>query len=139
MNNWKTMVYGYDLPTTILADGAFQGDKGIYEWFVVSYGSHPCAYVTVPSDSKFYRKDEYEMPKINCHGGVNFATYKFPKSAEDIVNHVNGWIIGWDYMHDTDFRISPLYIHDGRIWTTEEMVAECENVIDQILKIDNGD
>lgn len=39
MNNWKTMVYGYDLPTAILANGAFQGDKGIYEWFVVSYGS----------------------------------------------------------------------------------------------------
>lgn len=138
-NNYVPMIYSEMFPTHILAEGAFQGDKGAYEWFVVSYGSHPSCYITVPFDSKFFNKFENDdiVRNIDCHGGIIFAGDDFPVGARFVAYHVNGWVLGWDYALNTDFKIYPLFAPNGRVWTTEEMVDECSNVIDQIIKIDN--
>ena len=139
-NNYAPMMYSPNMNTHILAKGAFQGDRGVYEWYVINYGSHPSCYITVPLSSRFFNKLENDdiVRNINCHGGMTFAGEQFPISVENIAYRVNGWVLGWDYIHDTDYRISPLYTHEGKMWSTEEMVDECSNVIDQIIKIDNG-
>ena len=48
-----------------------------------------------------------------------------------------GWFIGWDYAHYEDFdgygMMYPSELQSGgKHWTTEEIVDECKNVIDQI-------
>lgn len=49
-----------------------QGELNGHEWFIVSYGSHPCAYVK--SDIPEKLQDE-----IIVHGGITFCGKVFPE------------------------------------------------------------
>lgn len=111
-----------------IAEGTYKG----FDYYVLSFGSHPCAYVDI-SDTPLAKKG-YNEYDISCHGGITYSR-----------NHLHtvlkiGWFIGWDYNHYTDFcglfdkgSFSDLF--EPKKWTTSEIVTECREVIDQILNL----
>ena len=78
----------------VLAHGVYHGRN----YYVVSFGTHPCAYVDV-SDllSMTWEEQKYIENAIDCHGGVTYS------SAELVVANNKGWYIGWDYAHYMDY------------------------------------
>lgn len=119
----KEMVYKPErCDAELLACDTYKG----FDYYVVSRGTHPCAYVDIKNYSKAINVDD-----IDCHGGITYF-----ESTLDAADH-DGWFIGWDYAHCFDYfgcyRDAPntkMY----RRWATAEMVAECKRVIDQICE-----
>lgn len=115
-------------------------DEGIYKNFhyaIVSYGSHPCAYVELPKGHKYYGKsyDDVDDIDISCHGGITFSSYGM--FSDNNPNHRNGFWIGWDYDHISDYNsIRARYYTTEcsyvKKWTTEEILGEVKNVINQL-------
>lgn len=124
MENVYEMVYQQSrCKPQVLAHGVYHGRN----YYVVSFGTHPCAYVDV-SDllSMTWEEQKYIENAIDCHGGVTYS------SAELVVANNKGWYIGWDYAHYMDYSG---YMPCGSLtkkWTTREMASECKRVIDQI-------
>ena len=57
---------------------AFALDRGVYdgyEYLVISLGRHPCGYVILTEDNKYFGKFYDDIP-INCHGGLTFSDSK---------------------------------------------------------------
>lgn len=104
-------------------------DRGIYkehEYFAVSLGTHPCGYIKLRS---------WELPEIAenvcCHGGITYnRNYLVLPEGE-----IGGNFIGWDYAHYMDYAgyNEELGYTDGKRYTTEEIVSECFEVIDQLI------
>lgn len=105
-----------------------------YNYFIISYGIHPCAYVELPKDHPLYGIsfiDIEDMYNINVHGGLTY-------SSDSFLILDNTWIIGWDYAHFNDYSIfseSCSFLHDLHKWTTEEIIDECISVINQLEEI----
>lgn len=119
----------------------YEDDYLGYHFLIVSYGSHPCAYIEIPKTHRWYGKLYYrdeELEDIECHGGLTYS---------DNLSHVLGkeeangrWFIGWDYGHSgdyaADYSTRPGFLDDSKKWTTKEIFEEVKNVIEQIIKID---
>lgn len=133
----KEMVY---MPTR--TDGAIILDKGNingYAYRIVSYGTHPCAYVDIPQTSKVC--DIYttfcENDEIDVHGGITYARdYLFSKDFGEEQGH---WI-GWDYAHWDDYSgyfetVFP-FPFGGKKWTTPEIFADVKSVIRQLKELE---
>ena len=124
------MVYTGDVTErTLLAHGIYKG----LDYYVLSLGSHPCAYV----DCKNYLINEDD---IECHGGVTYHAdhLHLPLMA------IEGNFIGWDYSHYYDYTrydgasgVSSFW--PGEKHTTDEMIADCINVIKQIVEVDDAE
>lgn len=95
-----------------------QGELNGHEWFIVSYGSHPCAYVK--SDIPEKLQDE-----IIVHGGITFCGKVFPEFMTD------GRIIGWDYNHCCDHNAENAYLC-GKQWSVPEIQEDVADVINQL-------
>ena len=113
-----------------IAAGTYKG----LDYYVLSFGTHPCGYVNV-AGTKLYCKDYYDID-IECHGGLTYANKNLRTT------NIVGWFIGWDYAHYGDYMGGDsLYLFDltscGKRWTTEEIVEECKNVIEQIIRLEN--
>jgi len=113
-----------------IAAGTYKG----LDYYVLSLGTHPCGYVNVVG-TKLYGKD-YDDIDIECHGGLTYAN-KSLRTVND-----TGWFIGFDYAHYGDYMgYDSLYsfdlTSDDKRWTTEEIVEECKNVIEQIIRLEN--
>lgn len=115
-------------------------DEGIYKGFhyaIVSYGTHPCAYVELPTEHLLYPLyDEDELAYIDCHGGITyFSTTGLIRPSDE--NHRDGHWIGWDYAHCMDYYYSPYnfeFFNEGKKWTTKEIFEDVKNVIEQLIK-----
>ena len=120
-----------------LHEGEYMG----YEFVIISYGHHPCAYVGVPKGSKFFKKwwGRNCMSNIDgkTHGGLTYSRMG-----------VNGrmmkkWVLGWDYAHAGDFSGSlarfAKYGIEGRKWSTEEIYEHVKAVIEEIIKEEKDD
>lgn len=111
----------------ILDEGNING----FDYKIINYGPHPCAYVSLPSNHKYYNED-YDNIDINCHGGLTFGRITTFKPDKDI----KFWI-GWDYAHlgdysGLDIRYPSDFRVGGKKWTTEEILEEVKNVICQL-------
>lgn len=118
-------------PPERIADGRHKG----FDFYVLNLGTHPCAYIDV-SDTSLYGVD-YSNIDINCHFGLTYS-YRFLATVDK-----RGWFIGWDYAHYTDYSgydINSLYslTSNGKKWTTEEIVNECKEVIEQLIELLKG-
>ena len=114
----------------ILATDTYKG----LTYYVLNLGTHPCAYVDVTGTDLQYK--DYNDIDIECHFGLTYS--------REYLNGVNrkGWFIGWDYAHCDDYvgYKEPFFEtmrSKGKRWTTEEIVAECKDVIDQIIEMEN--
>lgn len=116
----KEMVYSKEHKRELL-------DRGIYnnhEYFVISFGTHPCAYIKLNGENRKFADG------VICHGGV---TYNEPylKLSED--ETLQGDFIGWDYAHCGDFLGFDEEWCGGDKYTTQEIVYDCQRVIDELI------
>lgn len=125
----KPMIY--DKNRSERAEQIAGGTYKNFDYYVLNLKTHPTAYVDVtnsPLNGVFY--DDID---ISCHGGLTYSE----KSLRTVDK--KGWFIGWDYGHYGDYMdygdtsLNTLFSDDKK-WTTEEIVEECKNVIDQIIE-----
>lgn len=109
-----------------------------HEYFILSLGTHPCAYVKLVNPNLKHIVNHLESP----HGGITFNDIKLNIGDEII----NGNIIGWDYAHAGDYMGYYMEFEDidldgrNRKYSTIEIIKDCENVIDELtvfLEINN--
>ena len=117
-------------PPEQIANGEYNG----FNYYVLNLGTHPCAYVDV-TETKL-KNVEYDRIDIECHGGLKYSEHKLLTVDKE------GWFIGWDYAHAGDFAgydlIYPSKRSPRRMWTTQEIVDECKEVIDQLVELLKG-
>lgn len=108
-----------------------EGTHKNLKYYVLSLGTHPCAYIDV-TDTKLCGVD-YRNIDVKCHYGLTYSSSKLATVDE------SGWFIGWDYAHYCDYagyEINYLQLQSGgKKWTTEEIVNECEEAIDSIVEL----
>ena len=123
----------------LLAKDFYKG----YEYFVVSLGSHPCAYVALQEGQPYYNAINYDDVDIYCHGGCTFVEKGYHNNTFGIDKRYT--VIGWDYAHYNDFLGSYLdnsYLlscNEVKKWTTEEMIEECKQVIGQLYVLEHSE
>lgn len=135
----KEMEYLFSLNSMQTPDMWDLLDEGFYNnyhYLIISYGTHPCAYVELPKEHPYYGKDYSELPKgyhQACHGGVTYSSDKGVIFPVEHPFHRDGFWIGWDYNHYGDYN-AYLNNYDGKRWTTEEMLEDVKNMISQLKK-----
>lgn len=120
----------------------FRGDVNGIEAAIVSYGSHPCAYIRVTDEleKKIKEQDEYlnfanngwplyDLVLANPHGGFTFyGDLSFFDESET-------WV-GWDYAHAGDYVFYgiefDIYHKSEHRWTTEEIFEEVKEVVREL-------
>ena len=66
----KEMIYtNHRQEAEQLAAGTFLG----YNYYVLSFGTHPCAYVEIPRNNKYFGKDYDDIP-VYPHGGLTYSS-----------------------------------------------------------------
>lgn len=95
-----------------------------YSFEIVSYGSHPCAYVDIPRGHELYEMNGYsdyeKFPDV--HGGITYAEYANEETGEF-------WRVGWDYGHTGDYmsyfaKNNKAISEKLKRWTVEEILEE---------------
>lgn len=127
----KEMVYT-ERHSPIVLDRGLYND---YEYLIISFGTHPCAYVRVPKTHPYYYRG-YDYCDIVCHGGL---TYSNNSVIIDDGMLGRDWWLGWDYAHCNDFRgdmPKEMFVFDYKKYTTEEMKQDCIDVIEQLIEIE---
>ena len=110
----------------ILDSGEYEG----YKYYIVSLGTHPCAYVEIPKGHKYHGKvdeDAYDLD-VDVHGGITFGDF----GLKGVSRH---YMIGWDYMHWQDYFFTKYAfepVSKGKKWTTEEILEDVKSVIHQV-------
>lgn len=140
----KEMIYGYKRIKDILVEGTYCN----YKFVIVSYGTHPCAYVEMPFerlnnlDIKQRDYEKYLEDKINCHGGITYfgRLDHIPEVSKDTE------YFGWDYAHAYDYmgyNLDPRFknligdtLSEDKKWSTEEIFEEVKNVIHQLEELE---
>lgn len=118
---------------------------------------HRCGYVGLPKTSKFYGKG-YDEIDVDCNGGLTYAR-NYLSGQED----KETWWIGFDCGHCWDLHdfksaykhfaedeealkqikaIEDIYINSAcddyaTIKTQEFVLAQCERIVDQIIKLES--
>ena len=133
---FKVMEYGKERRTELLCKGKYKN----YNYYVLNLGTHPTAYIEIPKENKLYRKSYDEIYKIGCdidvHGGLTYSDNELMGVKSE------NWFIGWDYAHCGDYCGYEEYMSEsirtyGKKWTTEEIIEECKNAIDQIIDFES--
>lgn len=101
----------------ILAEGTYKG----YQWLIVSYYTHPCAYIITKMNDGYY-KQQYWTLNLDVHGGLTYSDYGLHTIVEK-----DKWVIGWDYGHYGDYKP---YNETGKKWTTIEISFDIIRAID---------
>ena len=95
-------------------------------------------YVSVPVEHPFYGFHYNECPRgcdkdycehaaeavIEVHGGITFS-------------HLgpDGWIFGFDTCHFGDLMITPVSIHEGRLWEENDVAEETARMAQQLAGV----
>lgn len=134
MDKIKEMVYQKNRKRELLCSDEYNG----FKFYVMNLGTHPTAYVEIPKESYAYNKGYHELEdKIDVHGGLTYSD-DFLDISDD--ERIKGWFIGWDYSHYNDYiGYEEIFMFDmcGKKWTTEEIIKECKNVIEQLVEAQN--
>lgn len=124
----KQMVYQKDRKIELLYKGNYKG----YNYYILNLGTHPTAYIEIPKGHKLYQKN-YDDIYINVHGGLTYSDDNLMGIKSE------NWFIGWDYAHYDDYvgfyedLPDSLKNNNLKRWTTEEIIEECKNGIEQII------
>ena len=130
----KEIVYNnIDRFAVIVATGEYKGVK----YVCVNRGKHPCAYVMCSQEFLDKHVNEWDsIDGIYVHGGVSFVG-----QANELLGleDYDSPCFGWDYGHAGDWAG---YISENenlayghRKYTTEMIVDDCQDAIDQYLNI----
>ena len=129
----KDMVYSDKM---IAPKRIAEGTHKKLHYYVLTMGTHPCAYIDV-SETRLAGISYEHLSYIDCHGGLTYS------SNELATVDKKGWFIGWDYAHYNDYvGFLQEFLDDAALqpyapkkWTTAEIVNECETVIEQICDL----
>lgn len=129
----KEMIYTTKEKIEILDTGYCLG----LLYYILSLGPYPCAYVRIPQDHEFYKKDHGSI-YIDVHGGLSYSKDYLLVSDNE---KVDGWFIGWDYAHYGDYlgydmlpilqQFKENHKYDKK-WSTEEIFKDVKAVCYQI-------
>ena len=127
----KEMIYQAESKTEILDTGYCLG----LLYYIMNLGMHPTAYVRIPENHRYYKKDMDEID-IDVHGGI---TYSSDHLYIENNQKLEGWFIGWDYAHYGDYagyeeKLPKELQTGGKKWTTEEIFKEVKSVCYQLQK-----
>lgn len=127
----KEMIYQKDRKIELLYTEKYKN----YQYYILNLGTHPTAYVEISKGHKLYNKN-YNDININVHGGLTYSDNELMGISS------NNWYIGWDYAHCNDYCGCEEYMPEnirtyGKKWTTEEIIEECKNVIEQIIEFES--
>lgn len=133
----KEMIYSKDNKIELLYNSIYEG----VHYYIISYGTHPCAYIEVPRNHPYYGKGYLELDNIfSVHGGFTYSNDYLRTS--DSTKIVSSWFLGWDYAHLGDYMG---FYEDSKIknellkkWTVEEIILECKKAIKELLEVSNG-
>ena len=130
MTKIKPMIYQADRKLELLYKGNYKG----YDYYILNLGTHPTAYIEIPKGHKFYKK-HYDRIDLNVHGGLTYS------DSELMGIKSTSWFIGWDYAHLGDYlgyevKFEFARCLDDKKWTTEEIIKDCKNAIDQIIEME---
>ena len=123
----KPMKYGFERTRIVLAHDIIDD----IEFYIVSLGTHPCAYVHVPSTNPIAKMSFSWLDlseKVFCHGGVTWFDSYLPNNER----YTDGKWLGWDYAHAGDYFGNGWNDTDFKKWTTEEILEEVKSVIAQV-------
>ena len=117
----KEMIYQAERKIEVLDTGYCLG----FLYYILNLGTHPTAYIKIPRDHKYFKKDYMEID-LDVHCGPTYSRDYLYISKN---NKVDGWFVGWDYAHYNDYagydEIMPKEIQTGgKKWTTEEIYKE---------------
>ena len=123
----KPMNYQNTRLEEVLASGEHDG----YKFKIISYGTHPCAYVAVSQGHPCFEKG-YDYCDIDVHGGLTYA------EKENSL-----WWLGWDYAHYGDYSGYDMNFGKdlqtgGKQWSTVEIFEEVKSVIAQLKAVQSG-
>lgn len=111
----------------VLAHGQYK----YYKYWILSFGSHPTAYVEVPRGHPLWFKDYIVCSRfIRVHGGLTYSRNILPgfNSGE--------YTIGWDYAHAYDCYYSSLFSEVyGKQYKTREIFTDVKSVINQLIEL----
>ena len=132
----KQMIYTTTREISLLEYNNYKG----FNYYILSLGVHPTAYIQIPKDHKLFRVIYDELPDIDVHGGF---TYSRDYLWVNKKTKLDGWFIGWDYAHYKDYmgyyeNTEREWYRDTinlKRWTTKEMIQEAKSVIEQILEV----
>ena len=119
----KEMEYKSKMESIVLESGVHDQ----FSFMILSLGTHPAAYVNIPEDHPFYKKDKIR-DYIEVHGGLTFIGKLM------IEPKISGWWVGWDYAHTGDYTRHFEGGEGNRKWTTKEIVEHVKEVIKQLDK-----
>ncbi len=131
----KEMIYQKDRKIELLHNDIYKN----YHYYILNLGTHPTAYVEIPKKSNLYGKN-YNDIDIMCHYGLTYGRSELYTSENTKLD--NSWFIGWDYAHCDDYcgyeESMPEFLQTkGKKWTTQEIIEECKNVIEQIINLES--
>lgn len=135
----KPMIYQKDRKIELLYQDNYKG----YNYYILNLGTHPTAYIEIPKGHLLYEMDYNEIYDkgyyIDVHGGLTYSENKLMGIES------NNWFIGWDYAHAWDYMgyyeemkewgLHSFENNNDKKWTTEEIIEECKNAIEQIVEI----
>jgi len=90
--------------------------------------SHRCGYMKIPKDSPFEELGYEDFP-IEVHGGL---TFKDKMSGEF---KLDGEWLGFDCAHSGDVLTEINFDKNDHFWTTEEVAAETEKMVDKFKRL----
>ena len=120
-------------PSKILDSGQCFG----FNYYIISFGSHPCSYVEIPNNHKLYNKKYMDIEdKIEVHGGLTYSCNKLYGVDDTGIK----WFIGWDYGHAFDYQLigridGKLIEWEGHRWTLEELRQDVFDVCKQLKEM----
>lgn len=125
----KEMKYQFDRKIEVLDTGYCLG----LLYYILNLGTHPTAYIKIPKNHKYYKK-EYDEIDIDVHGGLTYSKEHLWISETE---RIEGWFIGWDYAHYMDYagyeeKLPTNVRTGGKKWTTEEIFKEVKEACYQI-------
>lgn len=115
--------------------------KGYDYTILLTKLGHLCGYVRLRASDKYYGK-HYDQIPVQCHGGLTFS--ELVPAANKFLP--KGYWIGFDCAHLGDLSIhtaalieglqgKPSFMANDHLWQPAEVKAECESIIDQLIKM----
>ena len=125
------MIYKPKEELEVLAHDTYLG----YEFYIISTGLFPCAYIKINRNSILFGKDVAEVNKmINFYREITF-------SKKGLIYDFNNWYIGLDYGHIGDFIGSSLnfpeefLIANERKYSTKEIYQDIQDLIKKVKNL----
>lgn len=123
----------------VLKNGIYKG----IEYYIVSYGTHPCAYIRLTPKFKRYFGKKYNETEyyfnLYCNGGCTYSKEYLP--FDNNFKKRNSWYIGWDYGHSGDYVGYYIKYCKGKSelsklkkWNAIQIFEEVKDVINQLLE-----